>query len=147
MTRFLIALTLTLAALIAPLTHSGHIARASGGSSTGQTVGLYREGCTTSSALAVGTVRFAPDDQGGIPGGLEIRTGVTAGLPRTTYAVSLLANPCGVITKLGTLTTDDSGRGDLDAHVAASLISSREVVRVQLVAPGDTLTSDPVQIP
>jgi len=144
MTRFMSALALALAALVVPLAHSGQIARASGGSATGQTVNVYRESCTaTSPGAAVGTARFAPDDQGGNPGGLEIRTGLTGGLPRTSYSVVVLVSPCRVLTRAGTLTTDDSGRGDLDVHVTGSLVPPGAALRVQLASPTDTLTSDP----
>lgn len=119
------------------------IGHASGGSATGQTVSIYREACgATASGSTVGTARFAADDQGGNPGGLEIRTALTAGLFRTSYTVSLLSSSCQVIAGLGTLTTDDSGRGDLDAHVAGSLLPAGTPLRVQLTATADTLTSD-----
>jgi hypothetical protein len=41
-------------------------------------------------------------------------------------------------------TTDDSGRGDLDAHVAGSLLPDGAALRVQVVAAGEVLTSDSV---
>jgi hypothetical protein len=106
---------------------------------------MYREDCTANAAgLTVGTARFSLDDQGGNPGGIEVRTGITAGLPRASYSLFLLANPCQVLTNLGTLRTDDSGRGDLDVHVEASLLPPGAALRVQAVAPGSVLTSDPV---
>ena len=45
---------------------------------------------------------------------------------------------------VGSLTTDDSGRSDLDVHVAGSLLPPGAALRVQLVAPADVLTSDSV---
>ena len=145
MTRLSRALALTLAAFLIPLVQTTHRAHASGGTATAQTVAVYRQSCgSTGQGSVIGTARFSPDDQGGNPGGLEIRTGLTSGLPRTAYTVSLLAGPCQTLTTLGTLTTDDSGRGDLDAHVAASLLPPGTQLRVQLIAPNDTLTSDPV---
>jgi hypothetical protein len=145
MTRFMTALALALLASVIPVMQAHQIARASGGSSSAQTVAVYRQSCSATGAGAVvGTARFSPDDQGGVPGGLEIRTGLTGGLPRTSYNVYLLASPCGVIAGVGVLTTDDSGRGDLDVHVAASLVPAGSAVRVQLVAPADVLTSDSV---
>ena len=56
----------------------------------------------------------------------------------------LLASPCQVLTGVGTLTTDDSGRGDLDVHVAGSLLPAGAALRIQLVTSGDVLTSDSV---
>lgn len=142
MPRFIRALVLT--ALLAPLTQSGQIVRASG-NATAQTVTVYRQACTAAnSGLAVGTARFSLDDQGGNPGGVEIRTDLTGGLRRTSYSVSVLASPCQVLIGVGTLTTDDSGRGDLDVHVAGSLLPAGAALRVQVMAPGDVLTSDPV---
>jgi hypothetical protein len=138
-------IALFLAALIVPLAQSSQVVRASGGNATAQTVNVYREACSAPTpGVTVGTARFSLDDQGGNPGGIEVRTGVTAGLPRTSYSVSLLASPCQLVTAVGTLTTDDSGRGDLDVHVAGSLLPSGASFRVQLVAPGDVLTSDAV---
>ena len=144
MTRFMSALTLALAALTLPTVQFGQTAHASGGNATAQTVAVYRESCTAAApGVAVGTARFSLDDQGGNPGGMEIRTGLTGGLPRTSYTVYLLANPCQVLSGVGTLTTDDSGRGDLDVHVAGSLLPPGAALRIQLVAPADVLTSDP----
>lgn len=145
MTRLISALALALAALLFPLVHTGHAALASGGNATSQTVNVDRATCTsTASGPAIGTARFSLDDQGGNPGGIEIRTAITAGLPRASYGVSVLASPCQVLTTVGTLNTDDSGRGDLDVHVAGNLLPAGTDLRVQLVAPGDVLTSDSV---
>lgn len=143
MSRFIRAPFLILAALIVPVTFSVQFVHAAGGNATAQTVTVYRASCsTTIQGSLAGTARFSLDDQGGIPGGMEIRTGLTAGLPRTSYTLYLLANPCRVLTGLGTLTTDDSGRGDLDVHVAAGVVPSGTAVRIQAVASGDVLTSD-----
>jgi hypothetical protein len=143
MTRLLKVFLVTPAVITLALAQFGGIVHASGGSATGQTVNVYRQACTaTASGAAVGTARFAADDQGGNPGGLEIRTGLTAGLPRTSYTVSVL-NACQVLATVGTLQTDDSGRGDLDVHVAGSLLPAGATLRVQLIAPTDVLTSDP----
>jgi hypothetical protein len=140
-----VTIALVLAALMGPLAHSGPVVHAAGGNATAQTVNVYRAACpATTPGATVGTARFSLDDQGGNPGGIEVRTGITAGLPRTSYSVSLLASPCQVIAGVGTLITDDSGRGDLDVHVAGSVLPAGAALRVQLVAPGDVLTSDPV---
>lgn len=146
MARIIIALGVASAALLGSLTpQSGRIVHASGGSATAQTVAVYRAACTaTTPGPTVGTARFSADDQGGNPGGLEIRTGLTAGLPRASYSVYLLASPCQVLSGVGTLTTDDSGRGDLDVHVPGSLVPAGAALRVQLVTSGDTLTSGSV---
>lgn len=56
----------------------------------------------------------------------------------------MLVNPCQVLTAVGTLTTDDSGRGDLDVHVSGSLLPTGASLRVKLTATADVLTSDPV---
>ncbi len=48
-----------------------------------------------------------------------------------------------MIATLGSLTTDDRGRGDLDAHVAGSLLTPGAPLCVQLTAAADVLTSDP----
>jgi hypothetical protein len=96
------------------------------------------------SGSAVGTARFSADDRGGNPGGLEIRSSLTAGLPQASYTVNLLSGSCQFVTGLGTLRTDDSGRGDLDAHVAGSLLPAGAALRVQLSAAADVLTSDSV---
>lgn len=137
------AIALLLVTLGVPLTQWRGIAHASGGNATAQTVSVDRADCS-SSGPSVGTARFSLDDQGGNPGGIEVRTAISTGLPRTNYSVSLLQSPCTVITVMGTLKTDDSGRGDLDVHVVGSLLSPGAALRVQLVAPGDILTSDPV---
>jgi hypothetical protein len=141
----LLATALTVTALMVFPTPIGHVAHASGGSSTALSVAVYRSSCTVGSAgPAVGTARFSVDDQGSTPAGVEIRTGLTAGLPRTNYAVSVLAGACQFLAQVGTLTTDDSGRGDLDAHVAGRLLPPGAALRVQLVATSDMLTSDAV---
>lgn len=126
---------------------SGRAVQASGGNATAQTVGVYRSVCSASvSGVAVGTARFSADDQGGIPGGAEIRIGLTAALTRTTYTVSILTGSCQVLASAGSLVTDDSGRGDLDVHVAGTAIPSGAALSVELVAPGDTLASPAVAI-
>lgn len=145
MTKLILCFALTVTAFMVTYAQSYQVARASGGSATAQTVGVYRVSCgATSPGLAAGTARFSLDDQGGNPGGIEVRTALTAGLPRTSYTVYLLASPCQVLTGVGTLTTDDSGRGDLDVHVAGSLLPAGAALRIQLVTSGDVLTSDSV---
>src|SRR5947209_12152192 len=115
MTRLLASLTIALAALFLSALQFEHIAQASGGNNAIQTVALHRQGCPASGAgTTVGTARFSLDDQGGEqvnPNGIEIRTAVTASLPRTSYSVSLLNGACAVLSNLGVLNTDDSGRG------------------------------------
>jgi hypothetical protein len=144
MTHATRTLAIALAASLLPLTHLSPVAHASGGFNNPQTVALHRQSCSqTNVGAAVGTARFALDDQGGNAGGLEIRTGVTAGAPRTTYAEYILDNACNVLVNAGTLKTDDSGRGDLDVHVAASAFPAGASLRVQLVASADVITSDP----
>lgn len=102
------------------------IARASGGITSVQTVALHRQARTASIAgPTVGSVRFSLDDQGGgnvNPNGIEIRVGVTAGRPTTSYGAYVVDAACQVLATGGTLVTDDSGRGDLDFHVLGSLV-------------------------
>lgn len=145
MTRFISTLAIALAALTIPLAPLGHLAHASQGNNNPQTVALRRQSCTAATTgPQVGTARFAFDDQGGNPGGLEIDIALAAGLPRTTYSVSVLSNPCQVLVSGGTLQTDDRGRGDLSLHVPGAVVPPGANLRVQLVAPAnaDVLTSD-----
>ena len=139
------ALALALAAILLPVVQGGHIAHAANGGHTTQTVALRREDCTTNGGATVGTARFALSDQGGQPGGLEIDVALTAGLPRSSYSVSVLGTPCQMLFSGGTLTTDDRGRGDLSVHVPANVVPAGTSLRVQVVAPAnaDVLTSDP----
>lgn len=134
-----------LAALLLLFPLSTGVVEASGGNATAQTVAVYRSTCAASiSGETVGTARFSADDQGGIPGGAEIRVGLTAGKTRTSYSVYVLTGACQVLTSGGTLTTDDSGRGDLDVHVAGTTIPAGTSLRVELIGPSDVLTSDSV---
>jgi hypothetical protein len=141
--------SIALAGILLSLMGAGHIAWASGGNNAIQYVGLHRQDCSmTGTGPEVGTARFSLDDQGGEainPNGIEIRTAVTSGLARSTYSLSLLSSSCGVVATIGTLKTDDSGRGDLDVHVPGSMVPSGGGLRVQLVAPSnaDIITSDP----
>ena len=145
MMRFTSALAIALAVIILPLMQVGHIARAANGGHTTQTVALRREDCTTNGGTTVGTARFAASDQGGQPGGLEIDVSLTAGLPRSSYIVSVLSTPCQVLFNGGTLATDDRGRGDLSVHVPANVVPAGASLRVQVVAAADAdvITSDP----
>jgi hypothetical protein len=139
------AVAALLAALLLPFPLTSRAVQASGGNATAQTVGIYRSACAVSlSGATLGTARFSADDQGGIPGGVEIRTGLTAGLTRTTYSVAILTGGCQLLTNAGTLVTDDSGRGDLDVHVSGTTIPAGTAIRVQLSTSGDTLTSPAV---
>lgn len=145
MKYFLHYSVVALAALLPLFLLSSRTAEASGGNATAQTVAVYRSACAASlSGATVGTARFSADDQGGIPGGAEIRIGLTAGLTRTTYSVSVLTGDCQLLISAGTLVTDDSGRGDLDVHVSGTIIPAGASLRVQLSAPGDILTSPAV---
>jgi hypothetical protein len=92
------------------------------------------------------------------PNGIEIRTGLTAGVPRSSYSVLVVDSSCQVLVRGGTLTTDDSGRGDLDFHVLGSTVPPGTTVRVEVVDPAtatvpgpgpfvDVLTSDAVSAP
>jgi hypothetical protein len=135
-------LVATLAILLFLAVPLGGQADAAGGNASAQTVPLYRAACApVISGSTVGTARFSADDQGGVPGGVEIRIGVTSGLTRATYSISVLTADCRLITAPGTLVTDDSGRGDQDVHVPGTIIPSGAVLLVQLSAPGDTLAS------
>jgi hypothetical protein len=148
---FRTALAIALAVVTLPLTGTEYVAHASGGTASAQTVAVYRQICPSGTlGTAVGTVRLSLDDQGGSavnPYGLEIRVAVTAGEPRTSYSVDVLDSSCQVLDHGGTLSTDDSGRGDLDFHVLGSIIPPATTVRVQLLASVDTLTSDPTSAP
>lgn len=158
MRRFVSALTIALATIALPLVSPGPVARASNGTRDLQTVALRRQDCAaTSAGSIVGTARFSLDDQGGEnvnPGGREIDVALTAGLPRSSYGVYVLGGSCQVLVHAGTLTTDDSGRGDLSVHVLGSVVPPDGILRVQVVAPADAvvpgtgpftdvLTSDP----
>lgn len=57
----------------------------------------------------------------------------------------MLGTSCQVLFTGGTLTTDDSGRGDLSVHVPANIVPTGASMRVQVVAPAnaDVITSDP----
>ena len=127
----------------------GHLAHASQGNNNPQIVALRRQSCTaTTAGPQVGTARFSLDDQGGgnvNPNGVEINISLTSGLPRSTYSVSVLGNPCQVLLANGTLKTDDRGRGDLGMHILGNLIPPGTSLRVQLAAPAnaDVITSDP----
>ena len=151
MTRLISALAIALAAVLLPLSQSGYIAHASGGNNSVQTVALHRQDCTaTTVGATAGTARFSLDDQGGgnvNPNGIEIRASVTSGVPRTSYGVYVVDAACQILASGGTLTTDDSGRGDLGFHVLGSVVPPGTNVRVELVAPGDVLTSDPTSAP
>jgi hypothetical protein len=156
MTRLIRALAITLAALPLPLTQFGHIARASGGINDVQTVAVHRQACTaTSAGPVVGSARFSLDDQGGgnvNPNGIEIRASLTAGTPRASYSVYVVGSACQILVRGGTLTTDDSGRGDFEFHVLGSTVPPGTTVRVQLTTPStgpstDVLTSDAVSAP
>ncbi len=151
MNRFTRTGTIALATLLLPLVQVGPIAHASGGNNDLQTVAVHRQNCTTASAGAtVGTARFSLDDQGGgnvNPNGIEIRASLTAGVPRTSYAVTVVDAACQTLASGGTLATDDRGRGDQEFHVLGSTVPPGTSVRVQLVATGDTLTSDQVSAP
>lgn len=139
---------LALAAFLFPLVMPSLQAQASGGNATAQTVGVYRSACgSVVSTPAVGTARFSADDQGGIPGGAEIRIGITAGLTRTTYSVTVLTGDCQVLQSAGTLVTDDSGRGDLDVHISGTTIPPEATLRVALSGAGDVLSSPAVPAP
>jgi hypothetical protein len=147
MTRYMSALAITLAVILAPLVQVGHTVRASNGTRTVLTVALRRQSCTaTNAGAAVGAARFSPDDQGGNPGGLEIDVSLTAGLPRASYSVSVLGDPCQLLFSGGTLATDDSGRGDLSVHVPSTAVPPGASLRVQVAAPAaaEVITSDPV---
>jgi len=158
MSRTLTKLAIAVAATVFPFIQFGHVARASGGVNNPQTVALHRQSCAQANVgPLLGSARFSLDDQGGgtvNPGGMEIRTAVTAGMPRTSYGEYILDDSCNVLVHAGTLKTDDSGRGDLDVHVLGSSLPSGAALRVQLVAPEnaavpgpgpftDVLTSDP----
>lgn len=154
MMRCISALAITLAAILLPLAPFGPSAHASGGIRNLQTVALRRQDCTTTAGPAVGTARFSLDDQGGIPGGVEIDVALTAGLARSTYSVFVLATPCQVLAQAGMLKTDDRGRGDLSVHVSGTILPAGASLRVQVVSPStapvpgpgpfvDVLTSDP----
>jgi hypothetical protein len=148
MATFLRYPVLALAALLFSLGTSGYPAQASGGNATAQTVGVYRAACgSVATSSAVGTARFSADDQGGIPGGAEIRIGITAGLTRTTYSVSVLTGDCQMLQNAGTLITDDSGRGDLDVHVSGTTIPAGASLQVSLSGAGDVLSSPAVPAP
>jgi hypothetical protein len=151
MTRLARSVVIALATLSLPLIHMGHVALASGGINNVQTVALHRQICTTTTVGPLtGTARFSLDDQGGgnvNPNGIEIRASVTAGLPRASYGVYVVDAACQVLVSGGTLTTDDSGRGDVEFHVLGSVVPPGTNVRVLLVAPADTLTSDAVSAP
>ncbi len=148
MKTFLSYPLIALAALLLSIGSPGYLAHAAGGNATAQTVGLYRATCAASvSGPVVGTARFQADDQGGIRGGAEIRVGVTDGLTRATYSVTVLTGDCQILQRSGSLITDDSGRGDLDVHVSGTTIPSGASLRVTLSAPGDTLTSEAVPAP
>jgi len=129
-----------------PLVQGGYFVRASGGTRTVQTVPLRRETCATNGGTMVGTARFAPDDQGGNPGGLEIDVSLTAGLPRTTYNVTVLGTTCQVLFQGGALKTDDSERGDLSVHVPSTVVQAAPSLRMQVTAPAgaDVITSDSI---
>jgi hypothetical protein len=146
--RFLV---IALPIVFLPLVLPGGIAHASGGNNLVQTVALHRQACTASAAGPVaGTARFSLDDQGGgsvNPNGIEIRVGVTAGQKRSSYSVYVVDAACQVLAAGGTLVTDDSGRGDLEFHVLGTVVPPGTYVRVELTAPGDALTSDPVSAP
>lgn len=126
-------------------------AHAFGGNNSTQTVPLHRQGCAaTAEGITAGTAGLSLDDQGGgntNPNGLEIHVAVTAGASRTTYTVSVVGSACQVLVTGGTLTTDDSGRGDLDFHVLGSVVPPGTSVRVQLLAPADVITSDLTNAP
>jgi hypothetical protein len=150
-TRFTSALAIALTAIALPLAQTGHIARASGGNNSAQTVALHRQNCAaTNAGPTVGTARFSLDDQGGEnvnPNGIEILASVTAGMPRTSYGVEVVDAACQPLASGGTLTTDDSGRGDLEFHVLGSVVPPGTNVRVQLLASTDAITSDQVSAP
>jgi hypothetical protein len=98
----------------------------------------------------VGTARFSLDDQGGgnvNPNGLEIRVSVTAGMLRASYDVDVVNAACQVLVRVGTLTTDDSGRGDFEFHVLGSVVPPGTSVRVLLLASTDIITSDLTSAP
>src|SRR5579872_6266079 len=138
MTRLIGGIAVAASAALFPLSQQGHLAHASSGTRVTQTVALHRQNCSASTTgPQAGTVRFSPDDQGGNPGGMEINSSVTAGLARTDYGVYLLTGPCTPLLRIGTLHTDDSGRGDLDVHVAGSSLLPGPGHRIQLVAPAD----------
>ena len=151
MIRFTSAVAIALATVVLPLAQGEHVAHAFGGSTIVQTAALYRQGCTTTAAgPTVGTVGFSLDDQGGgsaNPNGIEIHVSVTAGSPRTAYTVDVVGSACQIFVGGDTLTTDDRGRGDLDFHVLGSTVPPGTSVRIQLLAPGDVITSDPTIAP
>lgn len=147
MMRFISALVIALAATTLLLAPFGHSARAANGTRNLQTVALHRQDCTaTTVGPLAGTARFSLDDQGGEnvnPNGIEIDVSLTAGLPRSSYSVFVLSNPCQVLVRAGTLKTDDRGRGDLSVHVLGSLVPAGASLRVQVVAPADAAVPGP----
>lgn len=151
MIRFTSALAIALAVIALPLAEIGHIAQASGGNNTAETVALHRQACAaTTAGPTVGTARISLDDQGGgnvNPNGIEILASVTAGMPRTSYNVEVVGAACQVLVSGGTLTTDDSGRGDFEFHVLGSVVPPGTNVRVQLLASTDAITSDLISAP
>jgi hypothetical protein len=151
MVRLIRSLVIALAALLLPTMQWGQVAHASGGFNSVQTVAVHRQACTaTTTGPLAGTARFSLDDQGGgnvNPNGIEIRASVTAGLPRVSYEVDVVDAACQVLDRGGTLTTDDSGRGDFEFHVLGSVVPPGANVRVLLVASADILTSDTVSAP
>jgi hypothetical protein len=151
MIRVIRSLAIALAALLLPAIQWGQTAHASGGFNSVQTVAIHRQACTaTTTGQAIGTARFSLDDQGGgnvNPYGIEIRASLTAGMPRMGYEVDVVDAACQVLDRGGTLTTDDSGRGDFEFHVLGSVVPPGTDVRVLVIASADILTSDAVSAP
>ena len=58
--------------------------------------------------------------------------------------MSVVDAACQVLAVGGALVTDDSGRGDFQFHVLGTVVPPGTNVRVELIAPADALTSDPV---